>query len=358
VKKIAATFSFVSLLVSMLIGTLSVGLASANFHVPPTPLIEILSPTSPVNVSDVEVVVRAKVPSIGSGAGAEGIKWLNCSLDGKAPVQLTLTFQGEIHTSFNDTTNPFSGDPYKLYIATTTLKGLPDGLHHLSVRGESFFDKSLSATSAFAVDTVLPEIKILSPTHNQTYFSTEVAMQFYAGEPVFWAGYSLDEKPTVTSKINTTLTNLSLGSHVLKVYANDTAGNICQPQIVVFTVADVELPIIAILLSGTEYNSTNFQLDFTISEDASWIGYSLDDQTNVTIRGNTTLTGLSSGSHSLRIYASDTLGNAGSIETVYFTVTEPFPAIPVFAISVTTITLFSMTLTVYFKKRKRGAPTL
>lgn len=66
--------------------------------------------------------------------------------------------------------------------------------------------------------------------------------------------------------------------------------------------------------------AANVALTFAISEIASWMGYSLDGQGNVTIVGNTTLTGLSDGSHQVIVYADDTLGNMGASQTVYFTV--------------------------------------
>jgi hypothetical protein len=57
------------------------------------------------------------------------------------------------------------------------------------------------------------------------------------------------------------------------------------------------------------YTSNPIQLTFTINQEASWIGYSLDNQANITITGNTTLTGLTGGSHNLKVYATDNYGN-------------------------------------------------
>jgi hypothetical protein len=48
------------------------------------------------------------------------------------------------------------------------------------------------------------------------------------------------------------------------------------------------------------------------------MGYSLDDQSNITIAQNTTLTGLLDGTHRIIIYANDTFGNMGASEMVYF----------------------------------------
>jgi hypothetical protein len=57
-------------------------------------------------------------------------------------------------------------------------------------------------------------------------------------------------------------------------------------------------------------------LNFTVDEPTSWIGYSLDQQDNVTIAGNVTLTGLPDGAHQVKIYANDTVGNIGVSETI------------------------------------------
>jgi len=54
------------------------------------------------------------------------------------------------------------------------------------------------------------------------------------------------------------------------------------------------------------------------------MGYSLDDQVTITVQGNTTMTGLSDGAHSLRVFACDTTGNTGS-SIIYFTVETPNP---------------------------------
>jgi len=95
-------------------------------------------------------------------------------------------------------------------------------------------------------------------------------------------------------------------------------------------------------------------LSFTVDEATSWIGYSLDGQVNVTIAGNTTLSGLSDGSHSLIVYANDTAGNTGASEIVYFGIKtqegKPFPMWIVAAIVI--IAVVGPALLVYFTKVK------
>ena len=102
------------------------------------------------------------------------------------------------------------------------------------------------------------------------------------------------------------------------------------------------------------YAVSNVSLTFTVSEPTLWMGYSLDGQANVTVTGNTTLTGLSDGSHSLKVHAKDTAGNTGASETIYFSVAqeaEPFPTWLVVAIVI--IAVVGAALLVYFAKVKK-----
>jgi len=71
------------------------------------------------------------------------------------------------------------------------------------------------------------------------------------------------------------------------------------------------------------YSTNSVPLTFTINKENSWIGYSLDAQTNVTILGNTTLTALEDRTHNVIVYANGTYG-MGTSDIVHFAVdTEP-----------------------------------
>jgi len=81
------------------------------------------------------------------------------------------------------------------------------------------------------------------------------------------------------------------------------------------------LPIVfAISPENNSYSTRNILLNFVVSEPTSWIGYSLDGQANITISESTLLNGLSSGSHSLVIYANDIAGNTGTSEVINFSI--------------------------------------
>jgi nitrous oxidase accessory protein NosD len=122
-------------------------------------------------------------------------------------------------------------------------------------------------------------------------------------------------------------------------------------------VLDTTPPAISIISPENKtYTSSDVSLTFTLSEKASWIGYSVDGQNSVTIAGNTTLNGLSHGSHNLTVYATDKTGNKGASETITFTmaeetVPEPFPTELAIAASGASVATVGVGLLVYFKKR-------
>ena len=68
------------------------------------------------------------------------------------------------------------------------------------------------------------------------------------------------------------------------------------------------------------YNETSVSLVFTVDKAVNWTSYSLDGKDNVTITGNTTITGLSAGLHNITVYAEDEFENIGASETIKFTI--------------------------------------
>jgi hypothetical protein len=98
------------------------------------------------------------------------------------------------------------------------------------------------------------------------------------------------------------------------------------------------------------YGGSDVQSSFTVDEPVSWMGYSLDGADNVTVSGNVTLAVLADGSHNIKFYAADLVGNTGASRTVNFTV-APFPTILVAAVAVT-ITIVAATGYLLIKRRK------
>jgi multisubunit Na+/H+ antiporter MnhC subunit len=127
-------------------------------------------------------------------------------------------------------------------------------------------------------------------------------------------------------------------------------------------VLDVTSPTILIKSPENKtYTVNDVALTFTVNELTSWISYSLDGKDNVSIIGNITLSGLSNGLHNMTVYVTDTAGNTGASETIYFTIinetepepSEPFPTILVLGAIVITAVAVASVIIYLIRKRKK-----
>jgi hypothetical protein len=207
-------------------------------------------------------------------------------------------------------------------------------------------------------DNPAPEVSIASPK-NETCYTVNVPLSFTVNEPSSWMRYRLDGNPVVEVKVNSTLTELAAGSHNVTVYATDAACNTGVSETIYFTVDDTAPAVSVMAPENITYDAAEIQLNFTVNEQVSWMGYSLDSQPKVQIAGNTTLTGLSNGAHNLTVYAKDIAGNNGVSEIVYFRVEIPFSTIPLAVVSAATVALvgalIGVGLLIHFKKRGKKA---
>lgn len=211
-----------------------------------------------------------------------------------------------------------------------------------------------SATVNFTIDTIPPIISILT-ADNKTYGTSGFPLTFTVNEQAAWIDYSLDEQANVTINGNTTLTGIPEDSHNLVIYVVDAAGNTGVSETFYFVV-DNTLPSISLLTTENKtYETTDIPLNFTVNEGVSWMAYSLDGQENVTISGNTTLTGLSTGEHNITVYAIDTAGNTGASEMIIFSIPKKIEAFPTnwLGPAIATITIAGATLTIYLVKFKK-----
>ena len=136
------------------------------------------------------------------------------------------------------------------------------------------------------------------------------------------------------------LNDLSEGVHTLEIFASGRGyfldkGEFSRPNLgyiartistTNFAVDTVPPSITVLSIDNRTYKQNEIQINCHINETTSGISYSLDNQANTTILGNTTLTGFTEGSHSLVIYANDTAGNFGKSGTVFFTIDTSTPS--------------------------------
>jgi N-acetylneuraminic acid mutarotase len=214
--------------------------------------------------------------------------------------------------------------------------------------GENWLDVN-EEYMPFGYGTVPPELHVLSP-ENKTYTNNNVSLVLSVNKPTTWIGYSLDEQTNVTVSGDTVLAGVPEGQHRLLVYVNDTFGNMVSSGAVYFSVDTLPPSIAVFSPENKTYDGSDIQSIVVVDEPASWMGYSLDGQDNVTITGNVTLAVLEDGSHNITFYAIDLVGNTGTSSTVYFNI-APFPIIWVAGVAVT-ITIAVAAAYLLLKRRK------
>jgi hypothetical protein len=134
------------------------------------------------------------------------------------------------------------------------------------------------------------------------------------------------------------LENLPDGPHTVRCSCSATTLGSIYDTVASFVV-EARVPTVTILSPEEQaYDNSSIPLSFSIDEPISKATYSLDQQADVTVDGNTTLTGLADGAHSLTVYATDVAGKVGTSDRLPFTVGEA-PSISV--LSPLNQTLFS-----------------
>ena len=272
-----------------------------------------------------------------------------------------------------------------------------------SVLANPFTNSQYSGQTGVPSGAPSPTVSIFYPENNKAYNTHSITLNFNAsveefleadptkplvtGMRIVESFFTADWLPNETQieiapylnveggsnhvSVSLNLTGIPEGKHVLRVFVSaegrivdpfhwynfDTVGN----SRVNFTV-DTTPPIISVSpidnQTHVESELSQVSLNFTLNEPAVRISYVLDGTENMTIDGNTTLSGLRNGKHGVKIYAWDAAGNVGASETVSFTVAEPesFPTVPVAAVSAASITAVGAAgLLLTHRKRRREA---
>jgi len=235
-------------------------------------------------------------------------------------------------------------------------------------------------------DTVPPQVSIFSPKNNTFYYNRTVELIFNVSKPTGpYISYTLlleinYEASWINQRVyllstyegnasdkfsgSLVLTAVPDGKQSIKInvkysvyyrYPEQRAfarSYILGSSTVMFTV-DTTPPRVSVALPQNKtYDVTDVPLDFTVNEQTSRLAYSLDGQENVTISGNTVLSGLSSGEHTVTVYAWDEAENVGASGTVYFTVAEPFPTTVVAVASIALAAVIVVRLLFFFKTKE------
>jgi hypothetical protein len=169
---------------------------------------------------------------------------------------------------------------------------------------------------------------------------------------------------------------LTEGKHTVKIHATESGAFLVAAEFTtyLFTI-DNYLTIdffvhtigpnvsVVSLENNRTYSAADIPLFFMVNEPLSKISYSLDGLANVTVSGNTTLTGLSSGQHSLLVHVWDNFGAVGLSETVSFTVepvtfpVESFSTISIAFVIVAPCAVVFFGLSAYLVRRNKRRRT-
>ncbi len=325
------------------------------------------------------VPLTINLETFGNGIKPENLRQLSYSLDGNPDVILPYTYS---------------------YLWSDELFGLNNGQHTLRVHGSTDWGHDFSSTVSFTVNAtnpnnhpVLPVISILYP-ENQTYIApilgSGLTLNFLVSEPFLWARYSLNNEANQTITSDTKRINfwdLQEGSNNVTVYAVNINGDVGKSDTVNFTVVFLYngntpspiTPVVSVTSPQSRlYTQNRISLVITIDNpiplfegvptypinpyglrviypNVTWVGFSLDGQSNQTLHGNTTLTGLTNGVHNITVYAKDIYGNEGASQTMFFstetTSADPFLII-ILALAATSVVTVIVCFSVYFHRRR------
>jgi hypothetical protein len=197
---------------------------------------------------------------------------------------------------------------------------------------------------------------------------------YYKGD---WTLNEVTVAEDCSGSFSVDLTNVPGGNHSVTIYAdgigyNKTGEEYRKENGIIYTYnyfdrfelvghaminfyKDLVPPAITVSLpTNITYTSVDVPLDFTVSEEASQIVYSLDGKENITIAGNTTLRGLTNGAHSITLYVADLAGNTAQPETIFFSVNSPDTLFVPLVVTLCAVAIAGSILAfrVYLKRRK------
>jgi hypothetical protein len=248
---------------------------------------------------------------------------------------------------------------------------------------------SVIQTPANRLADIQPIVEIISP-QNQSSFQTsnvtltiDVASYFWIIDSVYYQadwqagihqifGVQPNYDDALNASITATFTQIPLGNHTVEIYAN-THDDMHALSAVTFSTEGYLPKITCLSLENQTYTSKQLTLNFTVDKPTSWIGYSLDGQENITLNDhsifnigaitNLTIANLTSGFHSLTVYANDTMGDMSASQPINFNIASsavtkqillPTGFIIALVSTIIVIVCIGFSLGFYFKKRKVG----
>ena len=357
-KSVLLTVLILTILI-LAVSTVDIVSSAVPYPVPTGPIAPpTISLESPTSTTYVRWFVPILFSLSGSWDGYVSSCFVELSLDGGPRYNvLSIPFRiNRISRAFSTTLGPLSEGQHTVEIFATVSGTYRADSNSTILKTGSFTSKT---SVNFKVDTEgQGQLTLLSP-QNQTYnYNKDIPVTFNVNPnaSITSMGYTLDQQSNVTIPRNTTIYGpISDGPHTLKVYS--VFSDILPVYSTINFTVDTTPPNVSLIsLEEETYNESTVPLVFTVNETTSLITYILDGKVH-TSDGNTTMTILRDGDHTLKVYATDEAGNAGSTETISFNVQVPIS--PNLALGVLPPLLIVLVggpiVLVYLKKRKQSS---
>src|SRR4051812_22373351 len=194
-----------------------------------------------------------------------------------------------------------------------SLSALTDGPHAIVVRAvDAAGNASDAASHAWTVDTTAPAAPSFVGSTPGTTSSTTVSIGFDDSETGMTFACSLDDATPVACTSPYVATGLTEGSHNFTVTATDGAGNVSSST-TSFVVDGTAPPVPTFPASNAATtNTSSYTLAFSETENGTTTTCSLDGGSASACVSGVTFAGLSDGSHSVQVTATDAAGNSAS----------------------------------------------
>jgi len=157
------------------------------------------------------------------------------SPESKIYTQTTIPLEFLVTETTSWTGYSLDGQTNVTLIENTNLAELSEGNHTLEVFAIDMVGDETSSSVTFIIDTLPPNISILSP-ENKTYNDGNILLNVEVEEEISDMQYSLDGYENVTFTEEITLSDLKVGSHNITVYATDLAGHVGISEIIHFSI--------------------------------------------------------------------------------------------------------------------------
>ncbi|MHA1996353.1 MAG: hypothetical protein ACW97Z_17620 [Candidatus Hodarchaeales archaeon] len=204
-------------------------------------------------------------------------------------------------------------------VSDTGILSNPEiGTHNLTIDVIDDYNNVASDQIIFFVqDTVSPVVTITSPANDSVYeLGTDVAYTYFVSDQSATTSVvKLDGTPITDTGL---LTSLSVGTYVLRVEADD-GYNLLGFDEIIFSVEDTTVPVVSITSPS---NNSYFELGSIVA-----YSYTTNDLSGLTvviklngapISDSGSIAGLTVGTYTLTVEATDTYSNFGSDEVIFF----------------------------------------